>query len=331
MGITHDSTTRVIVVGVGGGGSATVARMLDSGVTGVEFASLDLDPLTVRRADLQRIPLREPPHRGFHFPNPDHGRMVAEENADWIAEALGGATGVIVVATLGGATGTGAAPVVARIARDGGSELTLAVVTTPFAFEGRKRIAAAEAGRRALRATADACFAMSLDLVPAIQGTNLSLKEAFEAGDSQLAQAAEGLCDVLASPTTGSALADIREMLPFGGEGFIGVGQATGHQRAAAAARAAILSLERQPGVRVQAAHRVLISVTGGPDVLVREVNEAAEVLGHRYGDDANLSLLHAGVVERLAEAVRVTVFGSCPGLVARIGRLGSDRTDLRR
>ena len=298
------------VCGVGGGGSNAVARMIEAGVRGVEFLAINTDAqaLSMSEADV-KIHVGGAITRGLGAgAEPKIGREAAEESREELKEALKGADMVFVTAGEGGGTGTGAAPVIAQIAREQGA-LTVGVVTKPFEFEGRQRMRRAEEGVEALRKHVDSVIVIPnqrlIDVVP--PGT--SILEAFRLADDVLRQGVQGITDLITvAGVINLDFADVRTIMQNAGSSLMGIGTASGEGRAVEAARMAITSplLEST----VEGATGVLLNVTGGPDLGLFEVDEAASIIRGAAHDDCNV-IFGAVIDEGMGDEIRVTVIAT--------------------
>ncbi|HEX2506035.1 MAG TPA: cell division protein FtsZ [Gaiellaceae bacterium] len=311
------------VVGVGGGGSNAVNRMVDAGLKGVEFVAVNTDAqaLLMCEADLKL-------HIGAHATrglgagaNPEVGHAAAMESRDEIKEALKGADMVFVTAGEGGGTGTGGAPVIADIARELGA-LTVGVVTRPFNFEGRKRAEQAQKGISDLREKVDTLIIIPNDRLLQVVGKETSVVEAFEMADDVLRQGVQGITDLITIPgLVNLDFADVRTVMRDAGSALMGIGEAEGENRAAEAARAAVSSPLLEASV--EGATGILLNITGGSDIGLFEVNEAAEVVTGAADQNANV-IFGAVIDDNLADKVRVTVIAT--GFDAKLRRERRDR-----
>ncbi|HKC24486.1 MAG TPA: cell division protein FtsZ [Thermoanaerobaculia bacterium] len=287
-----DSPTpaKIKVVGVGGGGGNAVNRMIQTGIRGVDFiaANTDLQVLRVNRATT-KIQLGVATSRGMGAgANPEVGRNAALEDAEKIAEMLGGADMVFVTAGMGGGTGTGGAPVVARIASETGA-LVVAIVSKPFSFEGRKKMRLAEDGIAELREYVDTLITIPNERLYAFVDRNVTTWEAFRIADDVLRQAVQGISDLITVPgVVNLDFADVKTVMENMGMALMGTGTASGEHRAVEAAQRAISNplLEEQS---IQGARAILINVTGGDDLTLAEVNEACQIIQQAADDDANV------------------------------------------
>jgi cell division protein FtsZ len=308
------------VVGVGGGGCNAVNRMVDAGIGGVEFIAVNTDLQQMQMSDATvQIHIGRQRTQGLGSgADPEVGREAAEDSYDRIKTALRGSDMVFVTAGEGGGTGTGAAPVVARIAREVGA-LTVAIVTSPFGFEGSRRRAQASAGVRALREAADTLIVIPNDRLLEVLEKGTSLVEAFRVADDVLRQGVQGICDLITQPgLINLDFADVRTIMSGAGSAMMGIGMATGPQRANEAATHAIKSPLIDHEVR--GARGILLAISGGSDLALHEVNEAAEVVRAAADDDTTI-IFGATVDERLAGQLWVTVVATgfpLPGDAAR-------------
>jgi cell division protein FtsZ len=295
------------VVGVGGAGLNALDRMIDAGITGVEFVAVN--------TDIQQLQMSDAPvkiHIGRELTaglgsgaDPDIGRSAAEEAYDQIKRTLRGSDMVFVAAGEGGGTGSGAAPVVARIARELGA-LAVGIVTTPFRFEGTRRKSAAESGVDDLRDACDTVIVIPNDRLLEVLEKNTSMLDAFKIADDVLRQGVQGICDLITMPgLINLDFADVRTVMQDGGNALMGIGFATGDNRAREAAERAL----RSPLIDTEltGARGILLSIAGGDDLSLFEVNEAAEVVRQGAVDDTNL-IFGATIDERLTGQVWVTV-----------------------
>jgi len=295
------------VAGVGGAGLNAIDRMIDAGITGVEFVAVNTD---IQQLQMNDAPLKI--HIGRELTeglgsgaDPDIGRAAAEEAYDQIKRALRGSDMVFVAAGEGGGTGSGAAPVVARIARELGA-LAVGIVTTPFRFEGTRRRSAAEAGVDALRAACDTVIVIPNDRLLEVLEKNTAMLDAFRIADDVLRQGVQGITDLITQPgLINLDFADVRTVMQDGGNALMGIGFATGENRAREAAERAL----RSPLIDTElgGARGILLSIAGGEDLSLFEVNEAAEVVRQGAVDDTNL-IFGATIDDRLNGQVWVTV-----------------------
>ncbi len=298
------------VVGVGGGGTNAVNRMVDAGLRGVEFIAVNTDAQALLMCDADvKIHIGSKITRGLGAgADPTIGFEAATESRDELKEALKGADMVFVTAGKGGGTGTGAAPVIAEIARELGA-LTVGVVTRPFGFEGRKRADQAEGGIRQLRDKVDTLIIIPNDRLLQVVEKRTSIVDAFRIADDVLRQGVQGITDLITVPgLINLDFADVRTIMRQAGSALMGIGVAGGENRAAEAAKAAISSPLLEASV--EGATGILLNITGGPDMGLFEVNEAAEIIGSAADGDANI-IFGAVIDEALGDQVRVTVIAT--------------------
>ena len=314
------------VVGVGGGGTNAVSRMVDAGLRGVEFiaANTDAQALAMSDADI-KLNIGHESTKGLGAgANPDVGLAAASESRDDIKEALKGADMVFVTAGEGGGTGTGAAPVIAEIAKNEIGALTVGVVTRPFEFEGSQRGRQAIEGIERLREVVDTLIVIPNEKLLAVVERRTSMLDAFREADNVLRQGVQGITDLITIPgLINLDFADVRTIMQDAGSALMGIGSAAGETRAADAAKAAISSplLEESVG----GATGILLNITGGRDLGLFEVNDAAEIIQTEADSDANI-IFGAVIDESMSDEVRVTVIGT--GFDHRPGR--SSRRDTR-
>ena len=308
---TQSSYFAVIkVVGVGGGGVNAVNRMIEAGLKGVEFIAMNTDSqaLLMSDADL-KLDIGRQLTRGLGAgSDPEIGRQAGEEHRGEIEEALKGADMVFITAGKGGGTGTGAAPVVAEIARAVGA-LTIGVVTRPFSFEGRRRSVQAETGIQNLKDKVDAIIIIPNDRLLTVSTEKTSMMSAFKMADEVLLQGVQGITDLITVPgQINTDFADVRMVLANAGTAIMGIGQASGEGRSVNAARAAITSPLLEASI--EGARGILVDIAGGPDLGLFEVNEAMEIIHGVAHPDANI--IFGNVIdEAMTDAVRVTVIAA--------------------
>jgi cell division protein FtsZ len=298
------------VVGVGGGGTNAVNRMVDAGLTGVEFIAINTDAQALLMTDADvKIQIGSESTRGLGAgANPEVGRAAAQESKDELKEALKGADMVFVTAGEGGGTGTGGAPTVANLAREIGA-ITVGVVTRPFSFEGRKRAEQAEVGIRDLREEVDTLIVIENDRLLQVVEKETSIVEAFRMADDVLRQGVQGITDLITIPgLVNLDFADVRTIMRDAGSALMGIGVASGENRAAEAARSAVSSPLLEASI--EGATGILLNITGGPDMGLFEVNEAAEVV--TGAADQNANVIFGAVIDQGAkDEVRVTVIAT--------------------
>jgi cell division protein FtsZ len=310
------------VVGVGGAGLNAINRMIDAGIDSVEFVAVNTDIQQLQMSDAtQKLHIGRDLTQGLGSgADPEIGRRAAEESHDQIKHALRGADMVFVTAGEGGGTGSGGAPVVARIARELGA-LAVGIVTTPFKFEGSKRRAQAEAGVEALRVACDTTIVIPNDRLLEVLDRSTSMLDAFRIADDVLRQGVQGICDLITMPgLINLDFADVRTIMSDSGTALMGIGFSSGSEnRAREAAERAL----RSPLIdaEITGARGILLSIAGGDDLTLIEVNEAAEVVRQAATDDTNI-IFGASVDERLAGQVWVTVVAT--GIGGRAPRRAS-------
>lgn len=298
------------VVGIGGGGVNAVNRMIDVGLKGVEFIAINTDAQALLMSDADvKLDIGRELTRGLGAgADPDVGRQAAEDHAQEIEEVLQGADMVFVTAGEGGGTGTGGAPVVARIAKSIGA-LTIGVVTRPFGFEGRRRSSQAESGVDALRAEVDTLIVIPNDRLLSLSDRNISVIDAFRQADHVLLQGVSGITDLITTPgLINLDFADVKSVMQGAGSALMGIGSARGDDRAIEAANAAISSPLLEASI--EGAHGVLLSVSGGSDLGLFEINEAARMVSDAAHPDANI-IFGAVIDDTLGDEVRVTVIAA--------------------
>lgn len=298
------------VVGVGGGGVNAVNRMIDAGLKGVEFiaANTDAQALLMSDAD-EKLDIGRELTRGLGAgSDPEIGRQAAEEHVDEIRESLAGADMVFITAGKGGGTGTGAAPVIAEVAKSQGA-LTIGVVTRPFAFEGRRRSVQAEQGIQRLKEKVDTLIVIPNDRLLSIASNDTSMLNAFKMADEILLQGVQGITDLITTPgLINTDFADVRTVMVDAGSALMGIGHGSGEGRAVAAARSAISSSLLEASI--ENARGILLNISGGPDLGLLEVNEAAEIIHGVAHQDANI-IFGAVIDDEMGEDVRVTVIAA--------------------
>jgi cell division protein FtsZ len=302
---------RIKVIGIGGGGGNATNTMISSGLSGIEFiaANTDLQAMGANLAPV-KIQLGAQLTKGLGAgANPEIGREAALEDAEIIREHLNGADMVFVTAGMGGGTGTGGAPVVARIARDIGA-LTVAVVTKPFVFEGKKRMRQAEEGMRELKDAVDTLIAIPNQRLLTVSERNASILETFRQADDILMQAVRGIADLITvHGLINLDFADVRTIMSEMGMAMMGAGSAAGENRAVEAAQRAISSPLLEDA-SIRGARGVLINITGSHDLSLHEVNDAATLIQEEADEDANI-IFGAVIDERLGDEVRITVIAT--------------------
>ena len=298
------------VVGVGGGGTNAVNRMVDAGLAGVEFIGVNTDAQALLMSDADvKIHIGESVTRGLGAgANPEVGRSAAQESRDELKEALKGADMVFVTAGEGGGTGTGAAPIVADLAQEVGA-LTVGVVTRPFSFEGRRRAEIAQQGLASLQAGVDTIIVIENDRLLQVIDKDTSVVDAFRLADDVLRQGVQGITDLITIPgLVNLDFADVRTIMREAGTAMMGIGTASGQDRAKEAAQSAVSSPLLDSSI--DGATGILLNVTGPGDMGLFEVNEAAEVVTAAAANDANI-IFGAVIDEGLGDELRVTVIAT--------------------
>ena len=304
-------TARIKVIGVGGGGGNAVNTMIRSKLTGVDFLVANTDAQALERSQaLNKIQLGESVTKGLGAgANPEVGRRAALENQDQLKEHLSGSDMVFITAGMGGGTGTGGAPVIARLAREAGA-LTVGVVTKPFVFEGKRRLRQAEEGIEELKESVDTLIVIPNQRLLSIAAKTTTMLEAFNKADDVLLQAVRGISDLIITPgLINLDFADVRTVMAEMGLALMGSATATGENRAVEAAQKAISSPLLED-ISIHGARGVLINITGGPDLGVHEINEAASMIQEEADDDANI-IFGAVIDENLTDEIRITVIAT--------------------
>lgn len=305
-----ESFARIKVVGVGGGGCNAVNRMILEGMSGVEFIAINTDAqaLLLSKAET-RVRIGDKATRGLGAGgNPEMGQKAAEESAEDLYEVLRGSDMVFVTAGLGGGTGTGAAATVAQIAKEVGA-LTIGVVTRPFTFEGARRAKSAEGGITRLKEHADTLIVIPNDRLLQIVDKKASLQDAFRTADDVLRQGIQGISELITVPgMINLDFADVRAIMSEGGAALMAVGTASGEDRARIAAEEAISS--KLLDITIDGARGILFNVTGGSDLTLFEVNQAAAIIKETAHPDVNL-IFGAVIDENMGDEVRITVIAT--------------------
>lgn len=305
-----ENFAQIKVVGVGGGGNNAVNRMIAEGLGGVEFIAVNTDNQALMLSKSKtRVRIGDKLTRGLGAGgNPEIGRKAAEESADELYEVLRGADMIFIASGMGGGTGTGASPIVAQIAKELGA-LTIGVVTRPFTFEGAKRQQSAEAGIEALKGQVDTLIVIPNDRLLQIASKNATLQQAFSLADDVLRQGIQGISELITVPALINLdFADVRTIMSEGGAALMAVGRSSGDERARKAAEAAISSALLD--VTIDGARGILFNITGGSDLSLHEVNEAAALIRDSAHPEVNL-IFGAQVDESMGEEVRVTVIAT--------------------
>ncbi|GEK32643.1 cell division protein FtsZ [Kurthia sibirica] len=308
---TNDDVLAVIkVIGVGGGGNNAVNRMIEHGVQGVEFIAVNTDAQALKLSSAEiKLQIGGKSTRGLGAgANPEVGKKAAEESKEQIEEALAGADMVFVTAGMGGGTGTGAAPVIAQIARDLGA-LTVGVVTRPFTFEGRKRQSQALAGTESMKESVDTLIVIPNDRLLEIVDKSTPMLEAFREADNVLRQGVQGISDLIAVPgLINLDFADVKTIMSNKGSALMGIGIASGETRAVEAAKKAISSPLLETSIT--GAKGVLMNITGGTSLSLYEVQEAAAIVASASDEDVNI-IFGSVINDELKDEIVVTVIAT--------------------
>jgi cell division protein FtsZ len=298
------------VVGIGGGGGKAVNRMIEAGLKGVEFIAINTDSQDLFMSDADvKLDIGRKLTKGLGAgASPEIGKQAATDSVSEIEEVLRGADMVFITAGEGGGTGTGAAPIVAKVAKDLGA-LTVGVVTRPFAFEGKRRSAQAEEGIENLRSEVDTLIVIPNDRLLSISDRSISLVEAFRSADQVLLSGVQGITDLITTPgLINLDFADVRSVMSGAGSALMGIGSARGESRASKAAELAVSSPLLEASI--DGAHGVLLSIAGGSDLGLFEVHEAAEMVAKYAHPDANI-IFGTQIDDTLGDEVRVTVIAA--------------------
>ena len=305
-----DGTATIKVIGVGGAGNNAVNRMIEAGIKNVEFIAVNTDRQTLNESKASsKIQIGEKLTRGLGAgANPDIGAQAAEESKAEIAEVLKGADMVFVTAGMGGGTGTGAAPVVAATAKEMGI-LTIGVVTKPFTFEGKKRLAQAERGVASLKGKVDTLVVIPNDKLLQVIDRKTSMIEAFRMADDVLRQGVQGISDLISVPgLVNLDFADVQTIMLNRGMAHMGVGNASGENRAEDAAKQAIQSPMLETSI--EGARGIIINITGGSDMGLHEINTAAELVQRSADPEANI-IFGAVVDDTMGDEIQITVIAT--------------------
>lgn len=305
-----ENFAHIKVIGVGGGGSNAVNRMIEAGINSVEFIAINTDnqALLLSQAPT-RVRIGDKSTRGLGSGgNPEKGEKAANESVEELYEVMKGTDMVFITAGMGGGTGTGAAPVVAKVAREQGA-LTIGVVTRPFLFEGTKRSQAAELGIERLKEHVDTLIVIPNDRLLELTDKRMSLTESFRMADDVLRQGIQGISELITVPgLINLDFADVRSIMSEGGAALMAVGQASGEDRARLAAEQAISS--RLLDVTIDGARGILFNITGGANMSLFEVNQAAAIIRETAHPDANL-IFGAVIDENMGDEMRITVIAT--------------------
>ncbi len=298
------------VVGIGGGGVNAVNRMIEEGLKGVEFIAINTDAQALLMSDADvKLDVGRELTRGLGAgANPEVGARAAEDHREEIEEVIKGADMVFVTAGEGGGTGTGGAPIVANVARSLGA-LTIGVVTRPFGFEGKRRASQAELGIERLRNEVDTLIVIPNDRLLSISDRHVSVLDAFKAADQVLLSGVQGITDLITTPgLINLDFADVKSVMSGAGSALMGIGSSRGDDRSVAAAEMAISSLLLEASI--DGAHGVLLSIQGGSDLGLFEINEAAQLVSNSAAPEANI-IFGAVIDDALGDEVRVTVIAA--------------------
>jgi len=305
-----EGSALIRVVGVGGGGSNAVNRMISENIAGVDFIAVNTDQQALMGSkSKQRIAIGERTTRGLGSGgDPDIGNKAAEESVEELQQVLQGSDMVFVTAGMGGGTGTGATPVVAKVAREVGA-LTIGVVTRPFTFEGAQRARAAEAGIEQLKEHVDTLIVIPNDRLLETADKRLSLLDSFRLADEVLRQGIQGISELITVPgLINLDFADVKTIMSMGGAALMAVGHGSGDDRATEAAEQALSS--HLLDVTIDGARGILFNVTGGPDLSLYEINQAASIIRETAHPDVNL-IFGAVIDEKMEEKIRITVIAT--------------------
>jgi cell division protein FtsZ len=317
------------VVGVGGGGLNALQRMIDAGIHGVEFVAINTDAQQLAMSDATvKLQIGRDLTSGLGSgADPELGRKAAEDSIDRLRQVIRGSDLVFVTAGEGGGTGTGAAPVIARAARELGA-LTVGIVTMPFGFEGKRRTEAAQAGLEALQEGVDTLIVVPNDRLLEVLERSVSMVDAFRMADDVLRQGVQGICDLITRPgVINLDFADVRTVMQESGSALMGIGMATGPARGREAARRALDS--PLIGQRIRGATGVLLSIMGPPELTLQEVTEAAEAVREAADGQANI-IFGTSVDDSLGDQLWVTVIATGFERQASTGRKGVERARER-
>jgi len=305
-----ENSALIRVVGVGGGGGNAINRMMEADITGVEFVAVNTDfqDLMANKAST-RVAIGERATRGLGSgANPEVGAKAAEESVEELHEILAGSDMVFVTATMGGGTGTGASPIVAKVAREEGA-LTIGVVTKPFSFEGPQKMRAAETGIERLKEHVDTLIVIPNDRLLETADRRMSLKDSFKLADDVLRQGIQGISELITTPgLINLDFADVQTIMSMGGAALMAIGHGRGENRAQIAAEAALAS--NLLDVTIDGAQGLLFNVTGGPDLSLYEINQAAAIIRETAHPDVNM-IFGAVVDDRMGEDIRITVIAT--------------------
>jgi cell division protein FtsZ len=305
-----ENPAQIKVMGIGGGGSNAINRMIEQGIRGVEFITINTDAQALMLSNApQRLRIGDKLTKGLGAGgNPEIGEKAGQESAEDVKAMLKGTDMVFVTCGMGGGTGTGAAPVVAKLAKESGA-LTIGVVTKPFLFEGNRRRRIAEEGIKRLKESVDTLIVIPNDRLLQVADKKATLQQAFLMADEVLRQGIQGISELITIPgLINLDFADVRAVMSEGGSALMSIGQANGDNRAQQAAEQAIHSALLD--VSIEGAQGILFNVTGGPDLALHEVNQAAEIIQRTADPDANI-IFGAVVDPNMKEGIRITVIAT--------------------
>ncbi len=310
MEVNYDQLAKIKVIGVGGGGNNAVDRMIEAQLRGVDFIAMNTDSQVLNNSSAEtKLQIGQKLTRGLGAGgNPEVGSKSAEESKGEIAELLSGTDMVFIAAGMGGGTGTGAAPIIANVAREMGI-LTVGVVTKPFSFEGRKRSKQAEQGIEELKSSVDTLVTIPNDRLLQVSEKRTTIVDAFNMADDVLRQAVQGISDLIAVPNLINLdFADVESIMKNRGIAHMGIGLASGENRAIEAAKMALRSPLLE--TTVEGAQAVLLNITGDKDLSLFEINEASDMVREAVDENANI-ILGAGIDESLKDQVKVTLIAT--------------------
>ena len=325
--VTNQQFATIKVIGVGGGGTNAVNRMIEAGLQGVEFVAINTDGQALLRSKADtRLRIGDKLTKGLGAgANPEIGRQAAEESRDEISEVLKGTDMVFITAGMGGGTGTGAAPVIAEMAKEAGA-LTVGVVTKPFNFEGKVRMTQAEEGVKALKERVDTLITIPNERLFQIVDKKTSFVEAFKTADDVLRQGVQGISDLITiTGLINVDFADVKTIMNNAGSALMGIGVAKGENRAVDAAKTAVSSPLLETSIA--GAKGILLNVTGSSDLGLFEINEAAAIITEAADPDANI-IFGAVIDDNLGDEIRITVIAT--GFQQKKQRLGLEELELR-
>ena len=325
--VTNQQFASIKVIGVGGGGTNAVNRMIEAGLQGVEFIAINTDGQALLRSKADvRLRIGDQLTKGLGAgANPDIGRQAAEESKEEIIGVLENTDMVFITAGMGGGTGTGAAPLIAEMAKQAGA-LTVGVVTKPFTFEGKVRMAQAEEGVKALKERVDTLITIPNERLFQIVDKKTSVIEAFKFADDVLRQGVQGISDLITiTGLINVDFADVKTIMNCAGSALMGIGVAKGENRAAEAAKTAVSSPLLETSI--EGAKGILLNVTGSSDLGLFEINEAAAIITEAADPDANI-IFGAVIDDKQGDEIRITVIAT--GFNQRKSRMGLEELEIR-